>query len=174
MALCGYSVFTSKTQGNILNNFPKDDLWANVARLCFGANMFATLPLECFVCREVRWPLFVICLSTLRTQVFETFFYPGAPFDQRRHIIFTTALVVVSMTVSLFTSNLGVVLEVAGGCGAALLAYVFPAAAYLRLSTDLSSPRKWAARICVAFGIGVALMVAIRVLLRAYASSDAL
>jgi sodium-coupled neutral amino acid transporter 11 len=28
-------------------------LLINIARVCFGLNMFTTLPLECFVCREV-------------------------------------------------------------------------------------------------------------------------
>lgn len=53
LAVSGYMVFTDKTQGNILNNFPQDDTLINVARFCFGLNMFTTLPLELFVCREV-------------------------------------------------------------------------------------------------------------------------
>lgn len=40
--------------GNILNNFPSDNTFINVARLAFGLNMFTTIPLEVFVCREVR------------------------------------------------------------------------------------------------------------------------
>jgi sodium-coupled neutral amino acid transporter 11 len=42
MAVSGYLVFTSKTEGNILNNFPADDLMVNIARFCFGANMSTT------------------------------------------------------------------------------------------------------------------------------------
>jgi amino acid permease len=53
MALSGFLVFSDKTQANILNNFPQDDILINIARLCFGLNMFTTLPLEAFVCREV-------------------------------------------------------------------------------------------------------------------------
>jgi sodium-coupled neutral amino acid transporter 11 len=53
LAISGFMVFTDKTQGNILNNFPQDDTLINVARFCFGMNMFTTLPLELFVCREV-------------------------------------------------------------------------------------------------------------------------
>ena len=72
MAISGYVVFTDRTQGNILNNFspvspppplchvfpidpnvPENDTLINIARLCFGLNMFTTLPLELFVCREV-------------------------------------------------------------------------------------------------------------------------
>jgi solute carrier family 38 (sodium-coupled neutral amino acid transporter), member 11 len=32
----------------------QNDTLINVARFCFGLNMFTTLPLELFVCREVR------------------------------------------------------------------------------------------------------------------------
>lgn len=72
LAISGYLVFTDKTQGNILNNFSpvrdfalslgfslkctQNDTLINVARFCFGLNMFTTLPLELFVCREVCPP----------------------------------------------------------------------------------------------------------------------
>ena len=51
MALAGYLNFGSLTQGNVLNNFPSDNIMVNVARFCFGLNMLTTLPLEAFVCR---------------------------------------------------------------------------------------------------------------------------
>jgi sodium-coupled neutral amino acid transporter 11 len=77
MAVSAFLVFTDKTQGNVLNNFSgvsglrclgkepvvddcisfgfvQSDTLINVARFCFGLNMFTTLPLELFVCREVR------------------------------------------------------------------------------------------------------------------------
>ena len=74
LAVSGYLVFTDKTvgkckgnilknqilsiilyfnAGNILNNFPSDNTFINIARLAFGLNMFTTIPLEAFVCREV-------------------------------------------------------------------------------------------------------------------------
>lgn len=33
MALCGFLSFGSKTQGNVLNNFPADNILVNIARL---------------------------------------------------------------------------------------------------------------------------------------------
>ncbi len=81
MSLAGYLSFRSKTQGNILNNFPNDDLIINIARLCFGLNMFTTSPLEAFVCREV----------------IEELFFEGEPFSWRRHIGVTTILVFATM-----------------------------------------------------------------------------
>lgn len=122
------SIQTDKTYGNILNNFPSDHFWANVARLCFGLNMLTTTPLEAFVCRET----------------IENFLFPGEMFEYKRHFIITTALVVTSMSsesvilgcegrnvpivsvaVSLLTCDLGLVLELTGGFGATCLAFIF-------------------------------------------------
>ncbi len=71
MSIAGYLSFTDKTQANILNNLAsvsfvfrpvapgltwastQNDFMGNLARFCIGMNMTTTLPLECFVCREV-------------------------------------------------------------------------------------------------------------------------
>lgn len=98
MALAGYLTFGDMTQGNVLNNFPTDNIMVNIARLCFGLNMLSTLPLEAFVCREVM----------------ETFYFPGEAFDPSRHLVFTTTLVVSAMALSLFTCDLGTVFELIG------------------------------------------------------------
>ncbi|KAF3229053.1 hypothetical protein TWF191_001609 [Orbilia oligospora] len=74
MAFAGFLTFGDKTMGNVLNNFPNSNLMVNIARFCFGLNMLTTLPLEAFVCREVMIG----------------YWYPGSPFEMRRHIIFTT------------------------------------------------------------------------------------
>lgn len=116
MSLAGYWTFTDKTLGNVLNNFPPDDLMVNIARFCFGMNMLTTWPLELFVAREV----------------IETYFYDGE-YDQRRHIVVTSALTVVSLIVSLLATDLGVVLEVTGGLSATALAFIFPSICYLKL-----------------------------------------
>lgn len=91
--------------------------------------MFATLPLEAFVCREVL----------------ENYFWPEEEYNQRRHVIITTSLVgsamlgelamlglydtikltVFTLAVSLMTCDLGVILELAGGFSATALAYIF-------------------------------------------------
>lgn len=98
MALAGYLTFGDKTQGNVLNNFPTNNVLVNVARLCFGLNMLSTLPLEAFVCREVM----------------ENYYFPGEPWDASRHLIFTTTLVTSAMGLSLMTCDLGVVFELVG------------------------------------------------------------
>ncbi|KAH9948991.1 amino acid transporter [Amylocystis lapponica] len=139
LAISGYIVFTDKTQGNILNNFAADDTLINVARFCFGLNMFTTLPLELFVCREVL----------------EQYFFANEPFHMQRHVFLTTVIVASSMLIAMITCDLGVMLEITGGVSATALAFIFPAACYIRLS-DPGSP--WFARsklpavACAAFG----------------------
>jgi len=142
LAISAYVVFTDKTQGNILNNFAADDTVINVARFCFGLNMFTTLPLELFVCREV----------------IEQFFFPHEPFNIQRHVFFTTVILCSSMIIALITCDLGVMLEITGGASATALAFIFPAACYLHLA---NLGPKWYSRgrlpalACATFGVVV-------------------
>ncbi|RPD63784.1 amino acid transporter [Lentinus tigrinus ALCF2SS1-6] len=140
LAISAYMVFTDKTQGNILNNFGRNDTLINVARFCFGLNMFTTLPLELFVCREV----------------IEQYFFENEPFHMQRHVFFTTAILMSSMIIALITCDLGVMLEITGGASATALAFIFPAACYLKLAHPRAqwySLAKLPAVICATFGI---------------------
>jgi sodium-coupled neutral amino acid transporter 11 len=94
----------------------------NLARFLFGVNMFTTFPLEAFVAREV----------------IEEYFFAGE-FDQTRHLIFTTSLVLSSLIVSLSTCDLGIVLELTGGLSATALAFIFPSICFLKLASDSSA-----------------------------------
>lgn len=118
MALSGYLTFGSLTQGNVLNNFPTDNILVNIARLCFGLNMLTTLPLEAFVCREVM----------------TEYYFPHEEFDPNRHLIFTTALVIAAMMVSLVTCDLGIVFELVGATSACALAYILPPLCFVKLT----------------------------------------
>ncbi|OBZ68351.1 Vacuolar amino acid transporter 2 [Grifola frondosa] len=123
-----------------LDRFAKNDTLINVARFCFGLNMFTTLPLELFVCREVV----------------EQYFFPHEPFNMQRHIFFTTVILCSSMIIALITCDLGVMLEITGGASATALAFIFPAACYIKL-TDPQVPwysrTKLPAFVCAAFGV---------------------
>ncbi|KAK7948234.1 vacuolar amino acid transporter 3 [Apiospora aurea] len=134
MALSGFLVFADKTQGNVLNNFARDNTMVNVARLCFGLNMLTTLPLEAFVCREVML----------------NYFYPGVPFNMKLHLLFSTGLVVSATALSLLTCDLGVVFELVGATSACALAYILPPLCYIKLSSR--SWKTYLAWAVVAFG----------------------
>lgn len=138
MASAGFVTFGSKTQGNVLNNFPTDNIVVNIARLCFGLNMLATLPLEVFVCRSVM----------------TTFYFPDEPHNPNRHLIFTTSLVVASVIMALITCDLGTVLELIGATSAAALAYILPPLCFIKLSKQ-GWKSKIPAALCVVFGIAI-------------------
>ncbi|RDL38057.1 Transmembrane amino acid transporter [Venustampulla echinocandica] len=151
MALAGFLTFGSNTQGNVLNNFPSDNIMVNIARLCFGLNMLTTLPLEAFVCREVM----------------VNYWFPGEPFNMNLHLIFSTSLVVSAMMLSLITCDLGAVFELIGATSACALAYILPPLCYIKLST-----RSWktgAAALCVGFGVivmGISVVQAVAKIIR--------
>ncbi|KLJ06017.1 hypothetical protein EMPG_10542 [Blastomyces silverae] len=135
MALAGFFTFGEKTKGNVLNNFPPDSVMVNIARLCFGLNMLATLPLEAFVCRSVM----------------TTFFFPDEPYNLALHVIFTSALVVTSVVLSLLTCDLGAVFELIGATSACALAYILPPLCYIKLSKG-NWKEKSPAYACILFG----------------------
>ncbi|EEP80729.1 conserved hypothetical protein [Uncinocarpus reesii 1704] len=138
MAFAGFLTFGSKTKGNVLNNFPADNILVNIARLCFGLNMLATLPLEAFVCRSVM----------------TTFYFPDEPYNVSRHLIFTTSLVVTSVVLALITCDLGSVLELIGATSACVLAYILPPLCFIKLSAQ-SWKAKIPAVLCIVFGVSV-------------------
>ncbi|KAI0852101.1 aspartic peptidase domain-containing protein [Daldinia vernicosa] len=137
MALAGFLTFGDKTLGNVLNNFPADNTMVTIARLCFGLNMLTTLPLEAFVCREVMM----------------NYWFPNEPFNMNLHLIFSSALVVSAMTLSLLTCDLGVVFELVGATSACALAYILPPLCYIKLSSR--SWKTYVAMGVVAFGCSV-------------------
>lgn len=137
MALSGFLTFGSLTKGNVLNNFPTDNIVVNVARFCFGLNMLTTLPLECFVCREVM----------------NNYWFSEEPYQPNRHLIFTSALVVAATGLSLITCDLGAVFELIGATSACALAYILPPLCYLKLASK--SWRTIPAILCICFGCGV-------------------
>ncbi|KAM3442999.1 hypothetical protein MY1884_000943 [Beauveria asiatica] len=134
MALGGFLVFGDKTLGNVLNNFPSDNIMVNVARLCFGLNMLTTLPLEAFVCREVML----------------TYWWPEEPFNLRRHLVLSTGLVASATFLSLVTCDLGAVFELVGATSAVAMAYILPPMCYMKLTTR--SWRTYLAGTIVVFG----------------------
>lgn len=124
---------------------------------CFGLNMLTTLPLEAFVCRSVM----------------TTYYFPEEPHNSTRHILFTTALVVSSMVLSLITCDLGSVFELIGATSAAALAYIFPPLCYIKLSSA-SRREKIPAYLCVCFGVLVMVVSVVQAVVKIIRSESSL
>lgn len=132
MGVSGVLNFGGNTKGNILNNFKSDDNWINIARFCFGLNMLTTFPLEIFVVRDVLKDIVLAGHS----DVGSTGSTAHLELSSKQHFFITTVLVVTSMSVSLFTCNLGIILELIGSTSASLMAYIIPPMCYLKLKWD--------------------------------------
>ena len=100
------------------------------------------------------------------------YWFADEPWNPNRHLIFSTALVVAAVTLSLLTCDLGAVFELIGATSACALAYIFPPLCYIKLST-----RNWKtipAILCAIFGasvMGISLIQAVIKLIKSELSS---
>ncbi|KAI9474720.1 hypothetical protein LPJ55_002379 [Coemansia sp. RSA 990] len=143
IAIVGYVYFREKTQGNILNNFPQDNVLINIARFLFALNMITTFPMETLVAREV----------------IDQLLFRDMDFSMKRHVIITTALCAGTLVIGETVCNLGVLLELTGGMSASFLAFIMPPACFIRLSNGPLLSRKtlphW---LCICFGVLVMIL----------------
>ncbi|XP_024142627.1 putative sodium-coupled neutral amino acid transporter 11 [Oryzias melastigma] len=120
-AVAGYTTFTGYTQGDIFENYCRDDNLATFGRFCFGLSIITTFPLECFVTREV--------ISNLVW---------GRNLSKAEHMAVTVLIVAACTSLSLAFDCLGVVLELNGALSATPLIFIIPSACFLKLS-----PGRW-------------------------------
>nr|XP_040057290.1 putative sodium-coupled neutral amino acid transporter 11 [Gasterosteus aculeatus aculeatus] len=120
-AVAGYTTFTGYTQGDVFQNYCRNDNLATFGRFCFGLSIITTFPLECFVAREVLSKVF--CSRDL---------------SNLEHVAITFLIVAVGAAISLAYDCLGVVLELNGVLCATPLIFILPSACFLRLS-----PGRW-------------------------------
>ncbi|XP_067891319.1 putative sodium-coupled neutral amino acid transporter 11 isoform X2 [Heterodontus francisci] len=140
-AACGYGTFTGYTQGDVFENYCKNDNWATAGRFLFGITIILTFPIECFVTREVIGNLFFAGnLSTIC------------------HVLVTVCIVAVATAISLAFDCLGIVLELNGVIGAIPLVFIIPTACYLKLSEE--SWYHWdSVQSCMILITGVVVMI---------------
>ncbi|XP_060008730.1 putative sodium-coupled neutral amino acid transporter 11 isoform X2 [Lagenorhynchus albirostris] len=139
-ATCGYLTFTGYTQGDLFENYCRNDDLVTFGRFCYGITVILTYPIECFVTREV---------------IANVFF--GGTLSSVLHIIITVVIITVATLVSLLIDCLGIVLELNGVLCAAPLIFIIPSACYLKLSEE---PRTHSDKImsCVMLPIGAVVM----------------
>ncbi|XP_032625662.1 putative sodium-coupled neutral amino acid transporter 11 isoform X3 [Chelonoidis abingdonii] len=118
-AVCGYVTFTGYTEGDIFENYCRDDDLATFGRFCYGVTIILTFPIECFVTREVISNVFFS--GTLTTIL---------------HVAVTVIVVAVATIISLVYDCLGIVLELNGILSATPLVFIIPTACYLKLSEE--------------------------------------
>ncbi|XP_019744402.1 putative sodium-coupled neutral amino acid transporter 11 isoform X2 [Hippocampus comes] len=120
-AVASYVTFTGYTQGDIFENYCRNDNLATFGRFCFALSIITTFPLECFVTREVISNS--IC---------------GRELSKVEHISVTVIIVAACTAMSLAYDCLGIVLELNGALSATPLIFIIPSACFLKLS-----PGRW-------------------------------
>nr|XP_010969751.1 PREDICTED: putative sodium-coupled neutral amino acid transporter 11 [Camelus bactrianus] len=135
-ATCGYLTFTGFTQGDLFENYCRNDDLVTFGRFCYGVTVILTYPIECFVTREV---------------IANVFF--GGNLSLFFHIIITVIIITVATLVSLLIDCLGI-----GVLCAAPLIFIIPSACYLKLSEER---RTHSDKImsCVMLPIGAVVMI---------------
>ncbi|XP_049340861.1 putative sodium-coupled neutral amino acid transporter 11 [Astyanax mexicanus] len=124
-AAAGYATFTGYTQGDIFENYCKDDNLATFGRFCYGLSIITTFPLECFVTREV---------------VSNVFF--NGLLSNSAHVMVTVVIISAVTAISLSYDCLGVVLELNGVLSATPLIFIIPSACFLKLNNGPWYQRK--------------------------------
>ncbi|ESO96222.1 hypothetical protein LOTGIDRAFT_174956 [Lottia gigantea] len=156
IGVVGYISFTGHTQGDLMENYCRDDVLMNIARLCFSITIMLTYPVECFVTREV-----------IENAVFAS----NPPIPLWRHVTITVIVVFLAGAVSMSTDCLGVVLEFNGVLAAAPLAYIIPSLCVMRLRQEALFSRGNIGPILTAiFGILVAIVGTILAIVNAVSS----
>jgi sodium-coupled neutral amino acid transporter 11 len=131
--------FPDKSLANVLNIFNETSGLFTFCRLLFAVSLYMTYPLDCLVAREVMEKA---CFPRTTLQ------FPGLV-----HVMLTLAIVFTTTAVTLTCDDLGVVLGLTGGISASALAFVFPAACYLRLFKEDGAFKRSCAGALIGFGL---------------------
>ncbi|XP_062517824.1 putative sodium-coupled neutral amino acid transporter 11 [Corticium candelabrum] len=147
LGLAGYLTFTGNTEGDLLRNYCPDDVLLLVTRFLYAITIMLTFPIECFVAREVVSVLYV----NIRKDGKETKLW--------FHILVTCGIVGLALGIALPINNLGTVLEFTGCLTATPLAFILPAAGYLKVADGrVLSQKKLPALFLFLFGLAVMLI----------------
>ncbi|KAM4697883.1 putative sodium-coupled neutral amino acid transporter 11 [Rhinophrynus dorsalis] len=115
----GYVSFTGFIQGDLFENYCREDNLATIGRFCYALTIILTYPMECFVAREV---------------LANVFFGGNLPYIL--HLALTVLVVSFTTVLSLAYDCLGMVLELNGVVSATPLVFIIPTACYLKLSEE--------------------------------------
>lgn len=140
LSIPAYLHFGSSTDANILNNFEDSNGLINICRLVLAVSLYVSFPLDCFVARDV-----------ITRSMFQR---TSLKMPYTLHAATTIIIVGLTTSVALLFKDLGEVLELTGGVSASALAFIFPAAAYLKIrgARKNRKPERFGAIALISFG----------------------
>jgi len=119
IGVSGYLLFYDQVQyndGNILENFPRTDLVATIARALLAVDVTITIPFTCFMPRIS----IIAAISAFGPR-------PKKIINSRPGFIVVTIFVLaLAVTIAILVNNLGDVFELVGGISACALAFLLP------------------------------------------------
>lgn len=128
VGLC-YISLREKAVSNILNAFPKGDTIIVICRVLFAIDLFFTYPLEGFCSFNTAF----IIRDTIEKGIFGHY---GLEFSPIRHYAITALIVFSTCITACFTCDLGLIIELTGGIGASMLAFIIPSACLIKTCYD--------------------------------------
>merc|ERR1712176_452636 len=141
MGFSCYFVFLGDTQGDVLNNMPADSTLAIIAR-------FALVDLVVLS--------YMIMAIPCKVSMIDLLFGKDEAMNEASAAEFYGLNVVLSIAALLFAlavSDLALILSINGALVTNLVAFILPAAFYLKVSTDLTWRKKLAGSMLLVFGI---------------------
>jgi len=149
IGFAGYFMFYQNVQANILDNFPQDDLFANIARILLSLNILTSVPYSVFMPRFSIYSIIVLLFPKQEQSArFRTFF----------HIFGTVFVLGAAWLISIFVDDLGATFELVGAVSAVSIAYIFPPLMILKLEPGSLGTRKIINIIVLICGISICVM----------------
>jgi len=126
----GYFLFYTQVQANVLDNFPEDDLLANITRLLLCINVIASVPYYCYMPKFAVYSVLTLYLGKLNETLIQA--------------LLTVALIATGLIIAETVDNVGALFELVGGVSAVGMGFLVPAMLYLKLEKKpfYKSPQK--------------------------------
>jgi sodium-coupled neutral amino acid transporter 11 len=142
----GYCTFGSKTEGNILNSYPENQVFINLIRMIMTAAIIFSFPMSSFPCRHA-----LNMLVTIRKSDID----PDKKISFRRNAILITIIVGSAFVLAIFFPSIVTIFGLLGSTSLTLLSYVFPTFMYIKLKYTLKSERLTTFRNFAPFMVGL-------------------
>ncbi|KAJ3397527.1 2-oxoglutarate dehydrogenase complex E2 component [Lobulomyces angularis] len=112
-----YLTFREKSESNIINAFPADNVIIIICRVLFAIDMMFTYPIG-----------FVVTRDTINK-----LFFKNKAFNLYRHIFLSALILAITVTVGCVTCDLGLIIDITGGVTASIVAFIIPSACFLKV-----------------------------------------
>ena len=123
-SIIGYLTFGNKVEPNILINYPQSDYLIICMRITYVITMALTYPISFYVVRHVLYSAAQNEKSYVSVQEASNTVHYGI----------TIPLFLITVIITMFVDNLGLVMSLTGSLAAVIIAFVLPSICYLKLS----------------------------------------